>query len=674
VLFPAALVVNLGGYVVGAALYGMLVALVLAPPAGVAQRAAGDGWTASSRLALMTGLLGVIWNVGALGIDLLRLAGAEPPPLLTVAAYSALGFLPAVVVHLVLDRAGLAGWPGAWWLRVSAIVLASVAAVRHALAAVGGSPVPDGPALLVLTWGFATLIAVLLAVTRDVQRSRIVWVGALAVFAVSGLHLTAHDGTEPWWSALVGHHASLPLGLAILQQHDRFAFADLFLRRGLALVLLGGLALGLLLVLPAVPAASTSGSASPQGLVLWLVLWMAVAVSYPTLQRTAGRVVDRFVLQRPDHAALRGHIAQAVAQAQDLPALFRTLAEELGTAFRTADVSHVVMDGPTPTHGPMVLLGHDGLAAMPPAERPAAGVAAVALIPTVEAPHYAIRVPPLTDGRRLLSDDLDLLQTVANLAGRRVDALRVAHERCEQAFREEEMSRLATEAELRALRAQLNPHFLFNALTTIGYLIQAAPNRAQDTLMDLTGVLRGVLRRSSHEFTTLGDEMDLIRAYLDIERARFEERLHVDLHLADDLRALPVPSLLLQPLVENAIKHGIAPRRAGGTVLVRAAVSAPGPGLRVLVIEVVDSGAGATRAALAEGRTRGLGLVSVERRLRSHYGSAGRLEVTSRPGGGTEVRVTLPVAAACQGAIDTPAGPRDARAMPTVAHQERTSR
>ncbi len=92
--------------------------------------------------------------------------------------------------------------------------------------------------------------------------------------------------------------------------------------------------------------------------------------------------------------------------------------------------------------------------------------------------------------------------------------------------REQEMTKLATEAELRALRAQINPHFLFNALTTIGYLIQTAPPRALETLMRLTSLLRGVLR-SEGEFTTLGRELDLVEAYLDIERARFEQRLRV---------------------------------------------------------------------------------------------------------------------------------------------------
>src|SRR5205085_7326801 len=101
----------------------------------------------------------------------------------------------------------------------------------------------------------------------------------------------------------------------------------------------------------------------------------------------------------------------------------------------------------------------------------------------------------------------------------------------------------------------------FNALTTLGYLIQTAPDRALETLLRLTALLRGVLRRSEGEFATLGEEIDLIESYLEIEQARFEERLRVMIDVPPALRGIRLPALLIQPLVENAIKHGISPRR-----------------------------------------------------------------------------------------------------------------
>ena len=263
-------------------------------------------------------------------------------------------------------------------------------------------------------------------------------------------------------------------------------------------------------------------------------------------------------------------------------------------------------------------------------------------VPVAEPPRYAIEVFDLTGGRRLLSDDRAALDAIAALLGRRIDAIRIARERYERQLREQEIGKLATEAELRALRAQINPHFLFNALTTIGYLIQTAPPRALETLMRLTSLLRAVLR-SEGEFTTLGRELEVIEAYLDIELARFEHRLAVTIEVPFALRGIRVPPLVLQPLVENAVKHGIAPQRHGGAVTVRASLEAGQAETGRLVLTVYDTGAGASAAALERGRTSGVGLQNVERRLVGQYGKAASLSIRSVPGQGTTVEVRLPI-------------------------------
>ncbi len=279
---------------------------------------------------------------------------------------------------------------------------------------------------------------------------------------------------------------------------------------------------------------------------------------------------------------------------------------------------------------------------------------AALIVPTVDAPRYVVLIGQLLGGRRLLSDDLSLLESIALTAARRLDALRVAQERVEATVREQQISRLATEAELRALRAQLNPHFLFNALTTVGYLIQTAPDRAMGTLLRLTSLLRGVLRRTTNEFSTLGDELDLIEAYLEIEQARFEERLRVRIDVAPALRTLSIPSLLVQPLVENAVKHGIAPSVLGGEVIVAAfleqdAAATGGPAGDQLRISIRDTGVGTTDGALARGRERGVGMASVEHRLRVHYGSAASFRISSLPDVGTTVDLVVPVQGARKG-------------------------
>jgi len=240
-----------------------------------------------------------------------------------------------------------------------------------------------------------------------------------------------------------------------------------------------------------------------------------------------------------------------------------------------------------------------------------------------------------------LSDEIEMLEAVALLASRRVDALRVTGERFGQKIREQEFSRLATEAELCALRAQINPHFLFNALTTIGYLIQTAPEKAFATLMKLTGLLRRVLK-SSGEFSVLKDEIELVESYLEIEQARFEERLRVEIDLPEELKNLRVPALILQPLVENAVKHGISKIKFGGTVKISAKLESENAKV-FLKINVFDSGAGVNSDELAQNRQKGIGLKNIEQRLKSYYGDAARLKIESEIGKGTMAEIKFPV-------------------------------
>ena len=277
----------------------------------------------------------------------------------------------------------------------------------------------------------------------------------------------------------------------------------------------------------------------------------------------------------------------------------------------------------------------------PADEAPPAGrvVSTEIEIATTETPRFVLRLGQLLGGRRLLSDDRAFLEQAALLAARRIDAVRLMLERFDQRLREEEIERLAAEAELRALRAQINPHFLFNALTTIGYLIESAPPRALKTLMRLTSLLRAVLK-SDGEMTTLGREIELVEHYLDIEKARFEERLQTRVEVPAALRTLPVPTLMVQPLVENAVKHGIAPSLRGGEVAVSARLE--GGDSPQLVVTIRNTGAPLGDAAGPQS-TR-VGLHNVERRLAGHYGAAAALTL-SASGGVTTAEVRLPAKA-----------------------------
>jgi two-component system, LytTR family, sensor kinase len=237
-----------------------------------------------------------------------------------------------------------------------------------------------------------------------------------------------------------------------------------------------------------------------------------------------------------------------------------------------------------------------------------------------------------------LSDDTMLLERVAHLVSRRIDALRLSDERYERMLREREISTLAAEAELRALRAQINPHFLFNTLTTLGYLIQSAPTRALDTLMRLTTLLRSVLR-SEGEFSTLAHEQELVESYLEIERERFEERLETRIDIPPALGRVSIPALVVQPLVENAIKHGIAESRAGGCVAVSATVSDDASSMLHIIVRNTGARLGERTSAAGTG----IGLQNVARRLRCYYGDAATLTLSSGESGETVAEVRLPM-------------------------------
>jgi signal transduction histidine kinase len=204
--------------------------------------------------------------------------------------------------------------------------------------------------------------------------------------------------------------------------------------------------------------------------------------------------------------------------------------------------------------------------------------------------------------------------------------------------RARQLTELAATAQLAALRAQINPHFLFNSLNSIAQLIHTDPDKAEACVERLADLFRYVLRRAEQEFVPLSEELEMAQAYLDIERARFGDRLQVETRVdPQSLRQL-IPNLILQPLVENAIKHGLSQKRGTGTIRIDARVD---DGL--LTLAVVDDGLGMAGPALAGVYERGVGLRNLRDRLARLYGPTHLPEITSAPGGGTRVRLRLPV-------------------------------
>jgi sensor histidine kinase YesM len=204
-------------------------------------------------------------------------------------------------------------------------------------------------------------------------------------------------------------------------------------------------------------------------------------------------------------------------------------------------------------------------------------------------------------------------------------------ERERERSRVAELQRQAADAQLRSLQAQIEPHFLFNTLANVVSLIDIAPDRARQMLERLIDLLRASLAASRTERTTLGQEVALVAAYLEILSIRMGERLRFSIDVPAELASARVPPLSLQPLVENAIRHGLEPKVDGGSVRLVARNSGG-----VLQLDVEDDGLGFAPASAS-----GVGLTNLRDRLRSLYGDRARL-VIDELARGTRVRLTIP--------------------------------
>ena len=243
---------------------------------------------------------------------------------------------------------------------------------------------------------------------------------------------------------------------------------------------------------------------------------------------------------------------------------------------------------------------------------------------------HALLIEPGASRPGLVSDDFNFLRTLAAQCGSRFDALSREYEAAERESREAVLRQQVSEAELRALRAQINPHFLFNSLNTIADLVAVDPAGAEAMTLQLASVFRHVLAHSPRPLTPLRDEIAFLRTYLAIEQVRFRDRLKVDFEIAPEVDNQQVPSLILQPVVENALKHGLGPKPGPGRLWIRA--FADGSAVRIMV---EDDGMGPKNGI-------GLGLTNVAERLKTLYQDSAGVRLEPREGGGARVTIWVP--------------------------------
>jgi two-component system, LytTR family, sensor kinase len=434
----------------------------------------------------------------------------------------------------------------------------------------------------------------------------------------------------------------------------RFRLADVFVRQSLRLVsaaMLGMLAMAMLVspMLAAVALAGPHGRAA--ALAGGALLVAGLMLSFTLVDRLIVSVVDRWLFRQPDYAILlrrlRDELAGERGDARLHAATARlvrdTLALQdarimpsslLAPALREGLVQNELLDRAAvsrcSTHGES------------PAEQ---------MIPirTSGVVSDVLVVTPSREHPTLLVRELEFLRAAATALGHRLDLVRHEREEIARRTKEAHLQQQLSDATLRALQAQVNPHFLFNTLNTIAHLIQEDPARAEAMTLRLAEVFSHVLASSHRPFCSVSDEVDFLRTYLSIEEARFGDRLSVAFVIDEAAAHATIPSLILQPAVENALKHGLARKIGPGRLTISAAVD--GLFLRLSVEDdgvgpAGANGAGQTiaRPTTIAGRSPGgLGLRNITARLQTLYADRASLQFEPGSYGGSVVTLRFPL-------------------------------
>jgi two-component system, LytTR family, sensor kinase len=252
---------------------------------------------------------------------------------------------------------------------------------------------------------------------------------------------------------------------------------------------------------------------------------------------------------------------------------------------------------------------------------------------------FSLVITLTRDRETLFNVEIDFLREVCLAIGRRLDGIDREKDNIERARREGELVRQLVEAQFQSLRAQVNPHFLFNSLNSIAALIRTQPKAAEQMTVRLAKIFRHVLTHHDQPFSTVGEEISFLEAYLEIEKVRFGERLQVTFDIQESLTHVAVPTLILQPLVENSIKHGLAPKIGQNQLNIRVREH-----VGCLELSVEDNGVGVDiRKKAANQLSTGVGLRNVQERLQTVYRGHAQFSFESEPDVGSRARILIPI-------------------------------
>jgi len=598
--------VNTIGHCAGAVVFGMLLYFLLAN-----RRSAGKE---RSSLPAVAAALAMFWNIGSLialaaGPSGDRVAGA-----IAALSFSVLSLLPAVLLHISLEANRRAVWMAGYGLSAIAVGL-------HIGDWLSGNSGLHRAALLLITIGFSalTLLSVILE-WRHANRaagSRLAGAMALFLLAISFTHFGGAHMDMAWSREAALHHAGLPLALLVLLQDYRFLLLDAFLRFIVNAILAAATLLAAIRILQA--PAITRGLQRPfaagilfvsAGLLLTLFVWL-----HNRIQTLLTRAIF-----------LRANVDEALRELQNLSLATATESEYLRYAaeaiarFLRAPRFELSEKHPAPGRSltvPLAVLDSVNW-------NVASWVLAVLPMRFARGDAAYVLLGPREGGRRYLSEDLRVLGRLGAAVTEDVEQLRNS-----------QMQSLLSKTELRVLQAQINPHFLFNSLNTLYGTIDRGNAEARRMVLNLADVYRYLLR-SERAMVEIEEELRIVRAYLEIEELRLGAKLQTVVDADPAALHISIPPLSIQPLVENAVKHGVAPRIGPG--FVRLTISANGRGVSV---EISNSGECDLRTLDTQS---GVGLANVRRRLELCYGADAGFEIRAADGV-TTVAFLLPASA-----------------------------
>ena len=585
--------------------------------------------------------LSLVWNMGSLTRYASLLIGLNSvAPLANAIAYSATALLPTSAL-LMLSRERQQPWQNVACVAMKYLSLVSGTVLSLSLLAatfLPTFPIRFQTLTEAAAYNFVVHLPFLFIFFRRApqarRRTRFFTYSLFLMMSLLGiaLLLTFHVSFSPSAKELIEsftQQVTIPITIATFAFLAQFHFADVFVKRSLTLLatILVVVIYSTLVVSPVVH--WTAAQALRPAAAAWIaasILWVVPLLVFPLCHRAIKRAADRWLLRRPDYQKLTEKISSEIERVSDETQLTNNVALAIKDALRATEVG-IIPCAETAAGSPPI----PGLVESARELRlPIRTNSTVTHLLVVSTGEYS---------RKLLSDEIKFLETLTDQVGRKLQALQFERERNTQQLREARLLQLVTEAELRALRAQVNPHFLFNTLNTILDLISVEPQKAEEMTERLADVFRYLLTQSDRALVPVSEEFEFLRTYLAIEETRFGERLAVQVNLDPSIANELVPPLILQPLVENAIKHGLWPKTSGGTLFIGALDD--GGKLRLIVR---DDGVGWPEHSRGPngGSHGGIGFKNVVDRLQILYGDRARLTVNGLPGQGTQITISIP--------------------------------